>query len=313
MKKRIGLVAFVMVFLILATGFNHTPALLDQADERALNLSEKTFSSLEVLTDSLTQGLESEALKTRAIFRWITHNIAYDCYAYHNPQWRTINAAQVFNNSTAVCSGYAALFNAMCKHAGIKSCSVSGFVKTNMSEPLPSKPNHAWNAVQINGKWHLLDITWCSGYVTNNANTYVKQFDDNFYLTPAVAFAKTHYPLDQEWQLLEKPVSRLTFEKTPMMRAGYYNSQVRNYYPTQAEVRLKTNESIFFKFDADIRNKNNVVCFFKNGKALNKYIKLSSTPNSAQGGFVFSTAGIYTCDVYLNGEQSISYTIIVTG
>ena len=51
----------------------------------------------------------------------------------------------------------------------------------------PQTENHEWNAVEINGKWCLIDTTW-------DAVSYLK---DEFYLcTPPKCFARDHFPTD---------------------------------------------------------------------------------------------------------------------
>ena len=54
----------------------------------------------------------------------------------------------------AICAGYALILNEALKYVGIKSQYVRGFA--------PGGGGHAWNQVQIDGKWYNADPTWDS-------------------------------------------------------------------------------------------------------------------------------------------------------
>jgi transglutaminase/protease-like cytokinesis protein 3 len=71
--------------------------------------------------------------------------------------------------------------------------------------------NHAWNAVQINKKWYLLDCTFASGYIDLNKVKFVKHRNDVYYLTPPRIFILDHHPSDSKWQLLDKPLDINSF------------------------------------------------------------------------------------------------------
>ena len=77
-----------------------------------------------------------------------------------------------------------------------------------------AEPNHAWNAVKIDGKWQLIDTTWGSGYVSDGA--YVKQFRETFFLPSPEQLAFSHFPQDAAWQLRsERSLSKTEFESLP--------------------------------------------------------------------------------------------------
>lgn len=54
----------------------------------------------------------------------------------------------------AICAGYALILNEALKYVGIKSQYVVGYEQ--------GKDGHAWNQVQIDGKWYNVDATWDS-------------------------------------------------------------------------------------------------------------------------------------------------------
>nr|XP_028575862.1 kyphoscoliosis peptidase-like [Podarcis muralis] len=94
----------------------------------------------------------------------------------------------------------------MCSVAGIQceyvrgSCSVTG------------KSNHAWNAVCIDGRWHLLDCTWGSGTVDAAFSEFTFSYDEFYFLTHPALFIEKHFPEDPKWQLLKPTVTLEEFE-----------------------------------------------------------------------------------------------------
>lgn len=57
----------------------------------------------------------------------------------------------------AICAGYALILHEALKYVGIKSQYVVGFI--------PRDAGHAWNQVQIDGKWYNADPTWDSSKI----------------------------------------------------------------------------------------------------------------------------------------------------
>jgi transglutaminase/protease-like cytokinesis protein 3 len=82
--------------------------------------------------------------------------------------------------------------------------------------------DHAWNAVQINGQWQLLDATWGAGYADDSRH-YVRSFDDFWFLTPPSQFVYTHYPDDASWQLLKPTVPVAEVALYPVLKTSYFN------------------------------------------------------------------------------------------
>lgn len=73
----------------------------------------------------------------------------------------------------ANCEGYAKAFNLLASEVGLKSVLITG--KTDKGE------NHAWNQVNIDGKWYNLDVTWDDTDVTEDLRkTYFLCSDEEF-------------------------------------------------------------------------------------------------------------------------------------
>jgi transglutaminase/protease-like cytokinesis protein 3 len=67
--------------------------------------------------------------KGRAIFAWITRNIAYDTKSFFSGKYPSMAAKAVLKRRSGVCAGYANLFNAMGKIANLECSVISGYAK----------------------------------------------------------------------------------------------------------------------------------------------------------------------------------------
>lgn len=199
------LVLFLLLFytiIIYGTDYNKID---DQSKSVPSNL--KTASEI---GHFLTKNLTTSTDKTRAIYYWISHNIRYDLdqmnsdKVYNNTQ-EILD--EVLLNRRGVCQHYAELFNACCQYAGVQSYVISGYTGQNGKI---DKISHAWNAVNINGKFYEIDVTWAAGHLENGKYKY--EFDDQYFLISPSEFIKTHIPFDPIWQFSNNPISHKEFE-----------------------------------------------------------------------------------------------------
>ena len=166
------------------------------------------------LTITLIDSTQGDRDRLDAIYQYVIHNISYDSRAYKGRQRRiNRNSVDVLRRKKAVCWGYAELIREMCDYAGIPSFTVVGYSK---ELPFPARSlenaNHAWNAVQLDGQWYLLDATWDSGLLSG-ADYFTTQYEQDYYLTPPELFIKNHLPIMPMWQLLECPVKIRKWKK----------------------------------------------------------------------------------------------------
>jgi hypothetical protein len=159
--------------------------------------------------------------RVKAIHDFVADHITYDT-AYLNaimagnavrkPQ----DAQTVFKNGVGVCEGYARLAVALGEITGDKIVYVTGHTRTPSGEL--EGVGHAWNAVEINGKWFLMDPTWDSGADLNGK--WTKKYESDYLLTPAKVFGLSHFPENDSWQLLEQPITRGEFLAPADLAAG---------------------------------------------------------------------------------------------
>lgn len=120
--------------------------------------------ALEIL--SAADGLSTDYKKEKAIHdklvKWCTYDLkaAEDPTIYAHPD--SFSAYGVFVNRKAVCVGYAQAMKLLLSSVGIKSIYVTGTANGG---------GHAWNEVQIGGKWYFVDATFDDPvYIDSNGN-----------------------------------------------------------------------------------------------------------------------------------------------
>ena len=193
-------------------------------DDHALAAPASVQTSFKSLASWLTAPCRSDEEKARAIFRWITQNIEYDVEALLAGGPMSGNAEDALRTRRGVCEGYAGLFMELAKASGIKAVKINGFAKGYGYSPgqqLGKVPNHAWNAVSIEGRWRLIDCTWGAGYIGNDRKFH-RAFDPHFFFTPPREFIYDHFPEMEDWQLLDHPMSRGDYEKRVYVKPGFF-------------------------------------------------------------------------------------------
>jgi len=126
-----------------------------------------------VLAQEITSLCKDDYSKAKAIHDWLATHIYYDFDAYYanngaNSYNYVVGSVDVLHNKRSVCSGYANLWAALLRSAGIPCRVVSGVglgLSTNGEwnfQNLEKTTNHAWNEIYVSGKWIIMDATWDS-------------------------------------------------------------------------------------------------------------------------------------------------------
>lgn len=111
---------------------------------------ESVFQQIKDLVKQLTKEKNSETEKAKAIYNWVSSNVAYDWKDYSGGESTAKrDAFYTFYFRTGICSDYVKLAHFMFTMAGLPAASI-------LSDSL----DHAWNAVYADGRWILLDATW---------------------------------------------------------------------------------------------------------------------------------------------------------
>ncbi len=228
--KRLYIFSIIAAISILiapagATAQQETSRDFGKADEHAVNAPPEKAASMDSLAVWLTKPFTSDEEKARSLYRWITENITYDLDSYFSGHLTGGNARQALNQRKAVCDGYSDLFDSMARKTGLEVVKISGYAKGyqySLGKGLGAKPNHAWNAIKINGEWKLMDCTWGAGYVGEDKK-YHRRFSPYYFLAPPEEFIYAHFPEDEKWQLLPHPISKDEFVQLVYLRPKFFS------------------------------------------------------------------------------------------
>src|SRR3569623_1868758 len=111
-------------------------------------------------------------------------------------------ADAVFAAKTAVCEGYARLYTALGKAAGLDVAFVTGYIRDAHRRPSADAVSDeavkqalegfllAWNAVKLDGQWVLVDTTWDDPVSSDGKENY----STTYLFTPPNLFVYDHLP-----------------------------------------------------------------------------------------------------------------------
>jgi len=256
MKKVLTIFLFFFAQLILGQDYSNV-------DSKIVNYP-STFKNIENLAHRINTDFKSDREKARALYGWLSLNISYDnqndsfnisdniiiYYSLDDKKRklrkRKLNKLEgVLKSQKAVCIDYSEVFNEVCNLIGIESKIVVGFSKTNIVDIENEKKykDHAWNAVKINDKWQLLDVTWGASF-TNKSS---KKIYNYYFFTSPKELIVSHFPINHKWQLLENKISKKEFFKSPLFYPDYFMSKIEIENPHLGTIKVtKKRIKIYF-------------------------------------------------------------------
>lgn len=145
---------------------------------------------------------------------WIGENISYDVDKHLSSDRTHTKVAETLETRKTMCQGYSELLWELCSWAEIGCETISGYSKGyGYNGEAFEETNHVWNAVLIDDKWELIDVTWASGYLSHKKGHLVfnKKFRQEYIFANPDFFILTHFPVDSDWQLIKNPLSKDEF------------------------------------------------------------------------------------------------------
>lgn len=222
---------FFFSFSLLAADYS-------SVDERAKNVPVIYERNLKTLVRYLIEPYKGDdVLKTRAIYAWIASHVEYDMYKYNvimgnKKSYRGVGdlkTGDAFKSRVGVCGDIADLFLRMAKAANLKVDLITGYAGYDLTMDNFKEARHAWNAVNIKGKWYFVDATWAMGgdYRTfENVRSHIehrreirrkkqkkenrindlREINDRWFLVPPEKMIETHFPEREKQQYSNRPV-----------------------------------------------------------------------------------------------------------
>ncbi|MCR9171161.1 MAG: hypothetical protein NXI10_01620 [bacterium] len=154
------------------------PVLAQKKDK----IPKKIRTSPELLSNHLTKNCSTDRAKLDSIYAWIISNIDYDydVVTSSNPLHGQ-TSEQVLKKKETICFGYVELLVEMLGYQGIEATRIEGYTRDFDPDYDYTLINsdHAWVAINLNGKWKLADPTWDAGYIgriPRKEKTYPKRW-----------------------------------------------------------------------------------------------------------------------------------------
>lgn len=201
---------YILLFVFILSSFSFAAKIPIHLVEHADSIDKALTIRHQDLAEYLTIATSSDREKVLIFAYWIAKNIHYDKNELKRLDRNKI-PREVLDNRRAVCGGYSNLFEQLCEDASILAYSISGyshgkFFKRTLKN---GSLKHGWNVVYLNGKWELVDVTWCT------EDSKEKKFKENLELKwifmDPLTFSQTHFPNDPQWQLLDQPKTKREF------------------------------------------------------------------------------------------------------
>ncbi|BFM41140.1 transglutaminase domain-containing protein [Synechocystis sp. LKSZ1] len=219
----------------------------EQLDQFAQNLT-YSGTSVSELAALLSPQARTDAEKARLAYSWITQHIGYDVTLNRDD----LSPEGVLQRRKTICGGYANLYQALAKEMGLQAVIIEGYAKgVGGIVGDDSQLNHAWNAVDIEGAWYLIDTTWGAGNVNNQE--FQAQFSPFYFATPPTRLINTHFPAETQWQLFQPLMTRTEFDQLPVLSPRFYRDRLTLAQPNQGKLQANGNLALSLGVPDDIQ------------------------------------------------------------
>lgn len=262
-------------------------------------------TSVQELANLIRPLANNDWEKARLAYGWITQHIAYDVPMAETRNIDDLRPETVLARGKTICSGYSNLYQALAKELGLEVVIIEGFAKGG-DFVVGDDPNvnHAWNGVNIDGVWYLVDTTWGAGIVSESQ--FKPQFNANYFATPPEQLIVSHFPRETQWQLLSQPYDRQTFDQLPALTPRFFRDQMTLVSHPHNDISTGGNLEVTLRAADDVQ----VIAQLmdKGGQPLEKKYTFSQT----QGGQVnisaaFPQAGDYELVILSKNSQEETY------
>lgn len=204
-----------------------------------VSMPEATKQSLPAIAAYIQQQEPNPYLQVKAIHDYVADRVHYDFQTLDAGGYPPYDAETVNRTASGVCAGYAMLFKALAEHAGYETHYVTGKVRDELG--MFDGSSHAWNAVRVEQRWFLLDVTWDSEHAARKHGVRGTEY----LFTPPSVFGMDHFPKEERWQLLDDPLTRGEFIRQPILTPRFYAQRLtlvdprRSHLDVQGRVQVR--------------------------------------------------------------------------
>lgn len=156
------------------------------SDEFSNNSVELAIKNVENVKKEIIESATGNTIdKLRIIHDYLVDNTEYDA----NDGAMVYNIYGTLVNGKSVCEGYARAFKYILDDLEIP-CIIACGIGRNRSGQTES---HAWNYVQLDGKWYAIDATWDDPVITGGNGILTDDIRYEYFLKGSDSFFKDHF------------------------------------------------------------------------------------------------------------------------
>lgn len=185
-----------------------------------------TFGYIKKIVQEINDNAKSDFEKAKMAHDITALVLKYDAANYWKGTVPEQDFISVLKSGTAVCEGYANTYKKFCDELHLPCQVIHGYARgvgtSLLSEKDVTDSNHAWNMVQINEAWYLVDCTWNSGFMQGRSAK--QQYSTEWLFTKPEHYIHSHFPTHQNRQLLSSPISPEQFGKLPELRPRFFDA-----------------------------------------------------------------------------------------
>lgn len=266
---------------------------------------------LRTVVEEINRVAKNDFEKARLAHDVVAVLISYDAASYWSGSLPPQDFASVIKSCKAVCEGYAAVYQRLCDSLKLPCKTIHGYARgvgTSLAnETKVTESNHAWNRVQLEGDWYLVDCTWDAGHM--EGKTARQSYNTDWLFLRPEHFIYSHLPQRQQDQLLATPLSPQDFAKLPDLRPKFFQV-AKDFAPLPAKTSqadgtlvMEFKETDGFQLDFTLRN-------LDSGRpASNSLMVRRQSGGLTKAEFSFPSAGLYVVDMFwrkAGGRQGTS-------
>ena len=211
--------------------YENNSHIFEAVDDDALKVAEETYLSYTSLVRDLVGKCTSDIEKARALFRYLTEKqLHHQSWFLYYPEEGNKRGAptQLLRGVEFGIETKALLFKRLCAYAGLHCEVVKGYSKSTEYLPgeefVDTRYRNTWNAVFAAGGWRLIQCNWAMLNLHSKAERETRKFyQDHYFLTDPDKFIFEFFPINSEWQLMERSITIQEFEDLPLLRSTFFH------------------------------------------------------------------------------------------
>ena len=277
----------------------------DIVDKALKSLPSRSSVSKENMINAMKKAKSSyslsEAESAFFVFKWVSQNIAYDCYNINNDMSKIDYSEDgTYTKGYGVCAGFSKVFSALYNGIGLEAHVIHGYTKRSIvQEKMPSKTNHVWNSLKIDSKYYLIDVQWGSGDCSGVE--WVPKFNDIYFCTNPEIFIRSHLPEDQKWQLISPTMTLAEFVKMAKVQITFFTYGFKTISPDTASINAKEKFTVTLTYDTSIERR--FIMRLSYLESSNKYVEQKNACFIDQQ----KTSATMTC--YVNNKGTYKFKV----